>query len=102
MSISTQRRLLISRKTSYERLLAQVDERSGGPGMIVGTGARARKRLDRLHRERPNVVDRPWTLDGREHIAFFRDDSATVIAFGHDEPGRPPVVEVEGPDGVVR
>lgn len=98
--MQSQHRLQVTRRTTWNGLLAQIEERAGETFLIVGVGARARRLLDRLHRELPNV-DRPWSLDGREHVAFI-GDSMRDIAWGHDQPGKPPVVEVEGPDGVVR
>jgi hypothetical protein len=95
--MSSQPRIVISRRTTYERLLEQVAEHSGEVTLIVGMGARARRLLDRLHSEVPNV-DRPWrTSGGHEQVAFLDDGSMNIVTWGHDDPGKPPVAQVEEP-----
>ena len=94
-------RIVITRDTRYPWLREQVAHHSDEIAMITGIGARAVRLEERLHREFQNV-SRPWSVDGREWVTFIDDGSMRVIAWGHDDPGKPPVVEVEGPDGVVR
>lgn len=99
-----QARILITRRTTYERLLEQVAEHSGEIVMIIGKGARPRRLLDRLHREVPNV-DGPSTQDGHEWYAVLHDGSMTAVAWHRDEPGKPPVFELNDmrdPQGMFR
>jgi hypothetical protein len=100
----SQHRIVISRGTTYDRLLEQVAEYSGEICLIIGKGARSRRLLDRLHREVPSVIPGE-SPDGREHVGVLHDGSLTAIAWHRDEPGKPPVFEVNDlrdPQGVFR
>jgi hypothetical protein len=94
---------VITRRTTYHWLRAQVVEHSGGIAMIIGMGAHARRLLDQLHREFPSVV--PSSPDGREHVAAIHDGSMTAIAWHRNEPGKPPIFELNDlrdPQGVFK
>ena len=96
-----QPRIVISRTTTYDRLLAQVRQRQGetpvcpcGFGrcfLIVGRGARAKRLIDRLAREAPDEMQVSSLLG--EHIAIVNPKDGP-LAWGHDSPGKPPVVEL--------
>lgn len=49
-------RVIISKRTTWERLREQVAERDGTTFTIIGIGERARHLLERLRRETPNVA----------------------------------------------
>jgi hypothetical protein len=86
-------RILISRTTTWERLMGEIAARPGENVIIVGLGARARRLEDRVLREVPEAHRVPG-FNPREHVVLLnRTDDG--IAWGPGEAGKALVVERE-------
>jgi hypothetical protein len=83
-------RIVITKRTTWPRLFAQIEERSGETLLITGTGARARRLEERLALEVPNVL-LGRSPDGLEYLAYVNPDGPPLV-WRHDERGKAPVV----------
>jgi hypothetical protein len=72
-----------------------VTQHAGATFLVVGVGARARRLIDKLAREVPNVMQVPSS--GEEHVAMVNPYASGPLAWGHDSPGKAPVIESTTP-----
>lgn len=69
-------RIVISQRTTLATLIAHVRARGGQPFTIVGTGARARRLLDKLASEVPDLRIARF---GREYMAVVGDHNPPAV-----------------------
>ena len=96
--------IVITPDYNWKRLRREIDARPPDKSfVIVGLGARARHLIARVLSEFPEATRIPMhiPLNPREHAVLMKRDKR-VLAWGHDKPGKPPIVQIEGADGVVR
>ncbi|HYZ13754.1 MAG TPA: hypothetical protein VFA08_09150 [Actinomycetota bacterium] len=85
-----QPRITLTPEYNLKRLRREIAGREDETILVVGTGEKHRKLLNRLAREMPNVL-RGFDENTREHLAYINPDG-DPLAWRHDEPGRAPVV----------